>query len=168
MSAALDTHEVLNQTPPFQDANLVALDRPLLDALRANGVDPDAENLPGFGAEWGAAERIDLGRLANENPPKLNTHDPRGERAGGVEFHPTYHALMQAGMAAGLHNSTWDGGGHVARAARLYTVAQVEAGHVCPLTMTHASVAALSAAPARLREVVTAHPLPNLRPPVRS
>jgi putative acyl-CoA dehydrogenase len=94
MPAALDTHEVLNQTPPFQDANLVALDRPLLDALRVNGVDADAENLPGFGAEWGAAERLDLGRLANENPPKLKTHDPRGERADRVEFHPAYHALM--------------------------------------------------------------------------
>ena len=36
----------------------------------------------------------------------------------------------------------------VARAARYYMVAQVENGHMCPVTMTRAAVAALSASPA--------------------
>ena len=35
---------------------------------------------------------------------------------------------------------------------RLFAIAGVEAGHVCPLTMTHASVAALAANPERLAE----------------
>jgi putative acyl-CoA dehydrogenase len=154
----MDTHEVFNQPPPFADINLVATDGPLLDAMRANGVDPDA--LMGFGQAWGAAERLDLGRLANENPPQLRTHDPRGHRIDAVEFHPAYHALMRASMKDGLHASTWDetapdsptGSRHVARAARLYAVSGVESGHVCPMTMTHASVAALAAAPDRLNE----------------
>jgi putative acyl-CoA dehydrogenase len=147
-----DTHDVFNQTPPFGNVNLVAADQPLLDALKANGVGPNGEDLIAFGQAWGTAERLDLGRLANENPPKLRTHDARGYRIDAIEFHPAYHALMRASMAEGLHASTWDeadpahpiGKGHVARAAG------VESGHICPMTMTHASVAALAASPERL------------------
>lgn len=153
---AFQTHDVFNQTPPFGDVNLIANDRSLLDALKSNGVDPEAEGLTAFGEAWGSAERLDLGRLANENPPKLRTHDARGYRIDAVEFHPAYHALMRASMADGLHASTWDESrpvhAHVARAARIYTVAGVESGHVCPITMTHASVAALTAAPEHLAE----------------
>ena len=151
-----ETHDVLNQTPPFGDVNLVASNQPLLDGLKANGVDPEAEGLIAFGASWGSAERIDLGRLANENPPKLRTHDARGYRIDAVEFHPAYHVLMRASMEDGLHASSWDepgsGHAHVARAARIYTAAGVESGHICPITMTHASVAALAAAPNRLAD----------------
>jgi len=154
--SAIQTHEIFNQTPPFGGVNLIAGDRPLLDVLKANGVDPQAEGLIAFGGDWGSPERLDLGRLANENPPKLRTHDARGYRIDAVEFHPAYHALMRASMADGLHSSTWDETGtdraHVARAARIYTVAGVESGHVCPITMTHASAAALAAAPQRLKE----------------
>lgn len=151
-----DTHEVFNQTPPFVDMNLVAANPPLLDALKAHGVDPEAEELIPFGAEWGSAERLELGRLANESPPRLRTHDACGHRIDLVEFHPAYHALMRASMADGLHCSPWDEAppdrSHVARAARLFTIAGVESGHVCPMTMTHASVAAFAAAPERQAE----------------
>ncbi|MGO4704164.1 isovaleryl-CoA dehydrogenase [Microvirga sp. 2MCAF38] len=154
-----DTHEVLNQTPPFADINLVASNEPLLDALRANGL-TEQESLIAAGARWGTAERLELGRLANENPPKLRTHDARGYRIDGVEFHPAYHALMRESMADGLHSSTWEENapeppspqGHLARAALLYTIAGVESGHVCPMTMTHAAVAALAIAPERLKD----------------
>lgn len=153
---SFETHDVLNQTPPFGDVNLIATNQPLLDALKANGVDPEAEGLIAFGAAWGSAERLDIGRLANENPPKLRTHDPRGFRIDAVEFHPAYHVLMRASMGDGLHASTWDeprtSHAHVARAARIYTAASVESGHICPITMTHASVAALAASPTRLAE----------------
>ncbi|AWM87289.1 isovaleryl-CoA dehydrogenase [Microvirga sp. 17 mud 1-3] len=154
------THDVFNQPPPFGDVNLIAAHRALCDTLAANGVEVGPERLETFGAAWGTAGRLDLGRLANENPPKLRTFDSRGFRIDAVEFHPAYHALMQASIADGLHASTWDGAdparprgrGHVARAARLYTVAGVESGHVCPLTMTHASVAALAVSPTLLKE----------------
>jgi putative acyl-CoA dehydrogenase len=42
--------------------------------------------------------------------------------------------------------------GHAARAARLYVVAGVESGHLCPMTMTNAALAALAAAPERFAE----------------
>src|SRR5215211_1887083 len=158
---SFDTHDVLNQTPPFGDVNLIAINRPLLDAVKASGVDAtEAEGLVAFGEAWGSAERLDIGRLANENPPKLRTHDARGYRIDAVEFHPSYHVLMRASMEDGLHASTWDESepgrlssrGHVARAARIYTTAGVESGHICPITMTHASVAALAASPSRLND----------------
>ncbi|MBQ0824384.1 isovaleryl-CoA dehydrogenase [Microvirga terrae] len=153
---AFETHDVLNQPPPFSDVNLIAANQPLLDALKASGLDTEGERLLEFGGTWGSAERLDIGRLANENPPKLRTHDSRGYRIDAVEFHPAYHLLMRASMEDGLHASTWDEPGtshaHVARAARLYTAAGVESGHVCPITMTHASVGALAASPNRLAE----------------
>jgi putative acyl-CoA dehydrogenase len=94
------------------------------------------------------------GRLANENTPKLRTFDARGNRRDEVEFHPAYHELMARSAHAGVHNSTWNaqgkpagGAAEVVRAAKFYIAAQVETGHLCPITMTRASVAALAAQP---------------------
>ncbi|HEY6259595.1 MAG TPA: acyl-CoA dehydrogenase family protein [Xanthobacteraceae bacterium] len=150
-----DTHEVTNQSPPFADVDLFAVDRPLQDAVRANGATADAKALSAFGQRWGVAEMLDLARRANENPPKLKAFDPHGVRQDFVEFHPAYHLFMAESFAARLQASTWrlDGSAapapaQVARAARFYMAAQVETGHLCPITMTRAAVAALAAEPA--------------------
>ena len=96
--------------------------------------------------------------MANEGVPQLRTHGPRGERLDVVDFHPAWHALMRRSMSSGLHSSLWEnvadekGIAHKARAARFYLTAQLECGHLCPLTMTSASVAALSASPQVQRE----------------
>jgi putative acyl-CoA dehydrogenase len=97
---------------------------------------------------------FEAARLANENPPKLKTFDASGFRRDVVEFHPAYHEFMRESIGAGLHAMTWRADGvrasapaEVARAARYYMVAQVENGHMCPVTMTRAAVAALSAEP---------------------
>jgi putative acyl-CoA dehydrogenase len=148
------THEVLNQSPPFEDVDLFTLDRPLIDAVAANGGGSARTELSEFGRQWGSAEMAARGRLANENTPKLRTFDSRGNRRDEVEFHPAYHELMARSAHAGVHNSTWDaqgkpagGAAEVVRAAKFYMAAQVETGHLCPITMTRASVAALSAQP---------------------
>jgi putative acyl-CoA dehydrogenase len=146
---------IANQSPPFAARNLFADDCALREAVARGGLDPEKSDLPGFGAACGGAHAFELGRLANECPPRLRTHDARGARRDEVEFHPAYHELMTRGMKAGLHCSIWDGtdpadphpAGHVARAARLFLATQAESGHVCPLTMTSASVAALRAEP---------------------
>jgi putative acyl-CoA dehydrogenase len=155
MAAPFDTHEVLNQSPPFEDVDLYALDRPLRDALAANGAAGEAAALTAFGRRYGSAEMLEEARRANENPPKLASFDRKGFRRDAVEFHPAYHRLMGESIAAGVHASTWrpDGGraappAEVTRAARFYMANQVEAGHCCPITMTRASVAALAAEPA--------------------
>ncbi|GAB1715884.1 MAG: acyl-CoA dehydrogenase-like protein [Nitrobacter sp.] len=152
--ASFRTHEVLNQSPPFEDIDLFTLDRPLTEAVAANGGKAVAVELSGFGRHWGSAAMAARGRLANENPPKLRMFDARGNRRDEVEFHPAYHDLMAHSARAGLHNSTWTVDGkpagsaaEVARAAKFYMAAQVETGHLCPITMTRASVAALAAQP---------------------
>jgi putative acyl-CoA dehydrogenase len=138
-----------NQSPPFADVNLFTADLSLQEAARRAGVDDAAEGLGAFGAAYGAAATLDLGRQANEYPPRLRVADAQGDRRDEVEFHPAYHALMAKSMAAGLHCSAWDGGkaAHATRAARLYIATQAESGHMCPTTMTNASVAALKVEP---------------------
>jgi putative acyl-CoA dehydrogenase len=153
-TASSATHDVFNQSPPFEDVDLFRLDRPLKDAVAANGGASAEQNLSEFGRHWGSAAMAARGRLANENTPKLRTFDARGNRCDRVEFHPAYHELMARSAQAGIHNSTWTVGGkpaggasEVVRAAKFYIAAQVETGHLCPITMTRASVAALATQP---------------------
>src|SRR4051812_30642332 len=155
------TQEVFNQSPPFEDVDLFALDRPLAEAAAANGDAAATDELSEFGKHWGSAAMAERGRLANENTPKLRTFDSRGVRRDEVEFHPAYHELMAHSAHAGLHNSTWTadgrpagGAAEVVRAAKFYIASQVESGHLCPVTMTRASVAALAVQPDLLARVV--------------
>jgi putative acyl-CoA dehydrogenase len=154
MAARFGTDEVFNQSPPYQDVELFGNDVALQEAVAANGAAGDGSALAEFGRRWGSAEMFEQAKLANENPPKLQTFDAEGHHSDIVEFHPAYHRFMAESIRAGLHASTWRADGapaaapaEVARAARFYMVAQVENGHMCPITMTRASVAALAAAP---------------------
>jgi putative acyl-CoA dehydrogenase len=147
-----DTHEVFNQSPPFAGLNLFTTD-PALGALVEGLPQTVIEQLVDHGAQWGSPETFELGRIANQSPPVLKNFDPTGVRIDSIEFHPAYHALMRRSVAAGLQCSVWDATDDeansraVARAARLYMTTQVEAGHVCPMTMTNAAVAAIAHAP---------------------
>src|SRR6476619_2244130 len=159
--ATFSTHEVFNQSPPFEDINLYAVDRPLVEAVAANGGASAQSELSEFGKHWGSAAMAARGRIANENTPKLRTFDARGNRRDEVEFHPAYHELMAHSAHAGVHNSTWNAAGkpaggasEVIRAAKFYMAAQVETGHLCPITMTRASVAALAERPDLLAKVM--------------
>lgn len=159
--ASFATHEVLNQSPPFWNIDLFAVDRPLVEAVAANGGGGAHGELSEFGKHWGSAAMAERGRLANENAPKLRTFDSRGNRRDEVEFHPAYHELMAHSAHAGVHNSTWNadgkpagGAAEVVRAAKFYIAAQVETGHLCPITMTRASVAALAEQPELLAKVM--------------
>jgi putative acyl-CoA dehydrogenase len=148
------THDVFNQSPPFEDINLFTCDRPLVETVAAYGGASAERELSDFGKHWGSAAMAARGRLANENTPKLRAFDARGNRRDEIEFHPAYHELMAHAAHAGMHNATWDthgkpigGAAHVVRGAKYYIAAQVESGHLCPITMTHASVAALASQP---------------------
>ena len=88
------THEVFNQSPLFEDIDLFALDRPLIEAVAMNDGGSAHAELSEFGRHWGSSTMAARGRLANENPPKLRAFDPRGFRRDEVEFHPAYHELM--------------------------------------------------------------------------
>jgi putative acyl-CoA dehydrogenase len=171
---SFDTHEVLNQSPPFEDVDLFGSDPPLRAAVAAFG-DGDVGALSAVGRRWGSAEMLEQARLANSFPPALRTFDAKGRRRDVVEFHPAYHTLMAESVREGLHASTWRADGtpapapaQVERAARFYMTAQVEAGHLCPITMTRASVAALAAEPALIAQlmpkIASRHYDPSFRP----
>ena len=158
MAAHFDAHEVLNQSPPYEDVDLYRSDRPLQEAVAINGAGDQDAALSAFGRRWGSAEMLEHARLANENPPRLRSFDSKGNRRDEVEFHPSYHHFMTESIAAGLHASTWQADAtqapapaEVARAARYFMVAQVENGHMCPVTMTRASVAAFAREPALVK-----------------
>ncbi len=136
--------EVFNQSPPFAGINLFKADPVLQRAVAREAGGFDRTALDAFGATTGSAEAQEWGRLANEYPPVLKTHDAKGRRLDRAEFHPAYHAVMTASTKASVHVLEDESCPHVTRAARLYLAIQMEAGHVCPLTMTNAAVPVLA------------------------
>ena len=149
------THEVTNQPPPLDGHNAFTLDAALGDSLAREGAAWAGDSLEELGAVAGSAEAIEWGRLANENPPVLHTHDRFGHRLDRIDFHPAYHQLMGIACASGLHAAPWaDGrpGSHVALAARFIVWTSVEPGHLCPMSMTYAVVASLAESPGLLAE----------------
>lgn len=143
----LDTHEVTNQPPPFEDVDLFASDQALTSAMARAGGARHAQRLSGFGQRAGSAEVIEWGREANRALPVLERFDPYGRRIDEVRFHPAYHRLMALGLDAEIASAPWDGipSGHVLHAALSFILGQVDAGVICPMTMTYASVPALRA-----------------------
>jgi len=160
-SAGFGTDDVFNQSPPYQDVDLFASDAALGGAVAAFGAGAEVAQLCAFARHWGSADMIEAGRLANDNPPKLKAFDATGLRRDAVEFHPAYHRLMEESITAGLAAMTWRADAtraaapaEVARAARYYMVAQIENGHMCPVTMTRAAVATVAAEPGLAAEVL--------------
>jgi putative acyl-CoA dehydrogenase len=64
-------------------------------------------DLLAIGQQLGAAESLELGRLANSNPPELLRYDATGSRLDDVRFHPAWHLLMQGLCANRVHNLAW-------------------------------------------------------------
>ncbi len=146
-----DTHELINLGSELVDYDMYRQDAALVEAVHREGAAWADESLGEFGRLTGSAEYLELGALANQHAPELDTHDRFGRRIDLVKFHPAYHRLMRTAIEQGLHSSPWTDprpGAHVARAAHYYLQTQVEAGHGCPVTMTFASVPVLQTTPA--------------------
>jgi putative acyl-CoA dehydrogenase len=140
---------VTNQPGPLAGRNLYATDIALREAaLREGGQWIDAP-LNRLGEVAGSEHILDLGTDANRYPPELATFDHHGRRIDEVRFHPAWHELMTLAMTHRIHDIAWTQtpGGHVAHAALLALFTQAEAGVMCPVNMTYASVPALKAQP---------------------
>lgn len=137
------THTVFNQPTPLNNSNLFLSDGALCEAVAREGAGWDSELLASIGQQLGTAESLELGRLANAWPPELLRYDPQGQRLDDVRFHPAWHLLMQGLCGNRVHNLPWEdearAGSFTARAARFVLHAQVEAGTLCPITMTFAA-----------------------------
>ncbi|MER6913281.1 acyl-CoA dehydrogenase family protein [Streptomyces sp. NPDC000594] len=148
---AASTHTVINQPPPLVGYDVFASDRALGEAVArhvpAELAGEVAGELSALGRAAGSAEAQEWGARANEYPPRLRTHDRYGHRIDEVEFHPDWHRLLGHAVAAGLTDAWGRPSGHVRRAAGFLVWTQTEAGHGCPLSMTHAAVPALRTDP---------------------
>jgi putative acyl-CoA dehydrogenase len=150
LSTTVPTSEVLNQPPPLEGRNLFTENVPLVESVRREGADWAEDRLTALGAESGEATARDLGRLANENPPVLHTHDRFGHRIDEVEFHPAWHELLELSVRHGTHSLPWrepGPGAHVTRAAMMLCGSGLESGHGCPISMTYAAVPVLRRQP---------------------
>ncbi|QJR16764.1 acyl-CoA dehydrogenase family protein [Usitatibacter palustris] len=138
----------MNQAPPLTGYNAFSENTwiPVLDPVR--------EKALALGALVGSEAGQELAANANRHEPELRTHDRYGKRIDTVEFHPSYHALMQHAFGGGVHSAAWTArsDGFSAHATLFYLWNQLEQGTACPVTMTFASIAVLRQAPEIARE----------------
>ena len=160
-----------NQPPPLDNYDLFSENRPLLETFRREGTAARETECATFGLLCGGRP-LELGRVANENPPSLRAFDRYGERIDEVEFHPAWHELLRLGVENGLHAFAWADfaqAAHVTRATKFMTLAYAEAGVGCPLSMTYSVVPALRTDPSLAGEwepaLAECRYEPGLRPP---
>jgi putative acyl-CoA dehydrogenase len=149
------THVVTNVVPEPSDLNLLACDQALSEGVQrwVEPVDPaGARSLTDLGALAGTPAVRAWADQADRVTPVLRTHAATGERRDEVEYHPSYHRLMEVAVGHGLTAEPWTrpfaSGAHARRAAGFILWSQVEAGHLCPVSMTYAAAPALAAEPA--------------------
>lgn len=99
------THTVFNQPTPLNNSNLFLSDTALREAVVREGAGWDGDLLASIGQQLGTAESLELGRLANSNPPELLRYDATGARLDDVRFHPAWHLLMQGCARTGYITS---------------------------------------------------------------
>lgn len=139
-----------NQVPDLPDCNLYLMDEALVEGVRREGAGSREAGLETWGARLG---RADLARLAaeiNRQGPVLRSFDRRGMRIDVVEFHPGWSEFLSLAFAQGMHGGAWTEpgqGAQVARAAHYLMHGQVEAGSLCPVTMTSAAIPLLMREP---------------------
>lgn len=149
------THAVVNQAPPRVDVDEFAADLPLREGVERHDAGWAAATLGDIGRLVGSAGFQRDAELANAHEPQLRAFDRWGNRIDEVEYDDGYHRVIAAAVAAGAHTSAWAEprpGANVARAAAFMLFAQVEPGHACPVSMTHAAVPALAASDALAAE----------------
>ncbi len=167
----LPTHSVENQVPELPAFDLFSADTPLREAIAREGAGWAEDRLVALGTEVGTPEMFHLGHLANKHAPELQTFDRFGHRIDEVEFHPAYHHLMDLAARHELPTLPWKRpgpGANVARTALMYLLTQVEAGVLCPVSMTYAVMPALANQPDVAREwaprILAGHYDPRLLP----
>lgn len=144
------THDVFNQSTPRVDINEYELNTVLTEAVRRHDGAWAQNELREIGELVGSEQFQHDAKLANTITPELHTFNRWGQRIDEVEYHPSYHRIISASVAHGAHTRCWDDpqpGSHVVRAAAFMLFGQVEPGHACPVSMTHAVIPSLELQP---------------------
>ncbi|RIQ18279.1 acyl-CoA dehydrogenase family protein [Jiangella rhizosphaerae] len=145
------THEVTNQPPPLTGYDVFGADAALVEAFDRYGNTGDRVELESLGRLAGSAEAQRWAVEADRHAPVLRTHDRYGHRVDEVDFHPSWHRLMRAAVDHRMHAGPWVDAplsSHATRAAKFVVWSQLEAAHLCPVSMTYAAVPALRTDPA--------------------
>src|SRR3954470_14562482 len=101
------THEVTNQVPPLVGHDPIGGDAVLAEACRRHAGERALASLAELGRLAGSEQAQEWGRLANENPPRLRTHDRFGPRIAEGGFPPAWHELMRTAVEHGLAGAPW-------------------------------------------------------------
>ncbi|NYT86520.1 isovaleryl-CoA dehydrogenase [Pollutimonas harenae] len=144
------THEVTNQVPELGDYNLYSSDIALQEGVRREGGQSREDALLHYGERLGKTETFAMAHEANRHRPELESYDRQGHRVDRVRFHPAWHRFLRMAFLEGMHASAWSApgkGAHVARAAIYLMHGQLEAGSLCPVTMTSAAIPVLKQEP---------------------
>ncbi len=149
VETARATHEVTNQPPPLEPANLFEIDAALREGIEREGGGWGADRVRELGGLAGSAEARQHAWRAERNEPRLRTHDRYGHRVDDVELDPSWHWLLGTAVAHEVHSLAWRverPGAHVVNSALKFVWSQVDGGVMCPVSMTFSVVPALRAA----------------------
>src|SRR5919201_3733285 len=150
MSVLDRTHEVLNQPPPLVGYNVFETDTPLREAVEREGGHWGVDRARDLGEMAGSEETRDHARRCERNEPRLVTHDRYGNRVDQVDLDPSWHWLLRVAVGREIPSLPWrdpQPGAHVVRGALMYLWSQVDAGVMCPVSMTYSVIPALRQAP---------------------
>jgi putative acyl-CoA dehydrogenase len=99
---ALDTHDVFNQFDELTDINLLQADTALQEVLQRQQAQGFVPALSRFAQQLGEKHNWEHAELANRHTPELQRFDARGRVLDAVEFHPSWHRLMELYREQGL------------------------------------------------------------------
>ena len=138
--------QVPNQVPPLQGHNAFDADPALRAALEREGAFWAIDRAREVGQLVASEDAQAHSKRAQQNIPKLHTHDRYGNRIDAIEYDPSMHWLLRQGVERELHSLPWRNprpGAHVARAAMFYLYNGLDTGPCCPFSINYAAVATL-------------------------
>ncbi len=97
-----DIRGAANQVPLLAGHNVVTADAAHSEAVTRHAGPEVLESLVTIGAEAGTEQSREHGRLANEHHPVLRPYDRYGNRVDEVDFHPSWHWVMERAIGHGL------------------------------------------------------------------
>ncbi|MCW2996562.1 MAG: acyl-CoA dehydrogenase domain protein, partial [Solirubrobacterales bacterium] len=142
------TRDVLNQASPLEPVNHYESWPALREGIEREGGRWGVDRLQDAGELAGSPEAREHSRRAERNEPRLIPYDRYGHRVDEVDLDPSWHWMLRASIEREVHSLPWRearSGGHVVRAGLFMLMGQINAGVMCPVSMTYAVVPALRA-----------------------